>query len=154
MIFWIVSMTKSFFEKDEDTILKRESKNLPQKLYIPVSPQYPMTQKIKAQILEGKVSWIKEGDTSPRLEGEISIEFQCSECHGTNKIKQNITNYDGTDEVYKCRLCEEEYLINLEIRNPITPTIGDKEDVKMYRQMIPTLQKVRGVSPHDQTNLE
>ena len=112
-----------------------------------------MTKKIETRILEGKVKWIKPPGYPPRLEGELFMEFKCQDCYTPNKIKQNLADYDGTSKIFECSFCSQQYLIDIELRNPVTPTVGDRTAVELYKQMIPTLQKARGIKPSDAVNL-
>ena len=108
-----------------------------------------MTQKIEARILEGKVEWIKEKGSPPKLDGNLLIEFTCTTCHSANTIEKDLADYDGTESLYKCESCNEPYSIGIEARDPIIPRIGDKESVELHKQVIPTLQKIRGVRKSD-----
>lgn len=113
-----------------------------------------MSKKIEARIDEGDIKWTKEIGYPAKLEGEILIGFECQKCYATNQIKETLTDHDGTSRVYECESCKEPYLITIESTNPITPKIGDKENVELYRKMIPTLKKIRGNAPRDAANLK
>lgn len=109
--------------------------------------------KIEARILEQDIRIKKEQIKETTISGHITIGFNCPKCRSYQRFTENFPN-NGTDYIQKCDSCDEEYLIEGRVGSLISFKIGDKEDVDTYREMIPTLQKHRGILPEDKINLQ
>ncbi|MGD9276635.1 MAG: hypothetical protein PVJ67_05665 [Candidatus Pacearchaeota archaeon] len=112
-----------------------------------------MTKKIEVEILEQDLRCIKKQGERTVLEGYVIIGFGCTKCHAPQEVRQNFPN-EWTNTIYKCKSCDEKYLISVGANNPFTPRVGDSEEAEHYKKMIPFFQKTRGVQSQDEINLK